>query len=226
MQCEFASVARSVCVSYPNSTIIASHLILVLYGHWAVNDPRGSGSINFVDLKFAPLGPIHLGRKPDDQQPSRETLREFHERHQELLNFPIIWIDHDIRIEIAEAIADVVRTHQYSCYACGICANHLHIVIRKHKHDPLLIWTNLAEGIKERLRIRFANRINSNHPVISARPYKVYLYTPREVWIRIDYANTDPQKEGLPEQQWPFVTFYDNWPLHKTLGTTREAALR
>jgi hypothetical protein len=59
---------------------------------WAVNDPRGSGSREFGDLKFEPLGPIHFGRKPDGEQPTRDELRDFHRRHGEVLNFPVLWI--------------------------------------------------------------------------------------------------------------------------------------
>ena len=28
-------------------------------------------------------------------------------------------------------------------------------------------------------------------------------------------AVKNPMKEGLSEQHWPFVTRYDNWPLHR-----------
>lgn len=212
-------------MNYPHSSIIAGHFIIVLYGHWAVNDPRGSGSSDFADLKFAPLGPIHFGRKPDGEQPTRDELRAFHQHHQELLNFPVFWIDHAKRSEIAAAIEDVILAQGYTCYACGICGNHMHLVIRKHKHDPLTIWNNLAQGVRERLRIRFPEEISAHHPVISARPYKVYLFTPAEVWQRIDYASENPQREGLPRQHWAFVTAYDDWPLHKVLGPSREAAL-
>ena len=209
---------------HPHRTVIAGHLILVLYGHWAVNDPRGSGSTDFLDLKFAPLGPIHFGRKPDGAQPTREELRAFHHKHGELLNFPIFWIDESTRQNIANAVEEIIREQDYTCYACGICGNHLHLVIRTHKHKALEQWNNIAEGIRRRLRHRFPNEINQHHPVISARPYTVLLFTPAEVWTRIDYANSNPLKEGLPRQQWAFVKAYDNWPLHKALGTMREAA--
>ena len=201
--------------------MIAGHYILVLYGHWAVNDLRGSGSTDFIDLKFAPRGPIHFGRKPDGEQPTREELRAFHEKHRELLNFPIFWIDEKIRSEIASAIDGVIQGRAYTCYACAICSNHMHLAIRKHKDDPLTIWNNLAEGVRRRLRLRFPEIISADHPVISARPYKVYLATPADVWGRIDYANDNPLKEGLPRQHWSFVKAYDNWPLHKTLGAAR-----
>jgi hypothetical protein len=226
-QANSQATARTPRAKYPRSTIIAAHYILVLYGHWAVNDPRGSGSTDFLDLKFAPLGPIHFGRKPDGEQPTREELREFHHEYRELLNFPVFWIDEDKRREIAGAIEAVIKTRGYTCYACGICGNHMHLVIRKHKDDPTTVWNNLAEGIRRRLRLRFPpphGPISANHPVISARPYKVYLLAPAGVWDRIDYANDNPMKEGLPRQHWPFITPYDNWPLHQVLGPSRQAA--
>src|SRR5438132_2785479 len=91
----------------PPRRVIAVHLVFTLYGHWAVNDPRGSGSSDFIDLKFEPLGPIHFGRKPRDQQPTRDELKAFHAEHEELLNFPIFWIDEPMRLVIAEAIREV-----------------------------------------------------------------------------------------------------------------------
>src|SRR5690348_17166992 len=87
----------------PRRSLIAHHLLLTLYGHWPVNDPRSSGSDEFIDLKFAPLGPIHHGRKSDDEQPSRGELREFLHEAQALMNFPVFWIDQAKRQAIAEA---------------------------------------------------------------------------------------------------------------------------
>jgi REP element-mobilizing transposase RayT len=195
--------------------IIAHHLILSLYGHWAVNDPRGSGSSDFKDLKFAPLGPIHHGRKPEHLQPSRTELRSFHHEHQALVNFPIFWMDEAKRQAWSEAISDVIARERYTCYACAICSNHAHLVIRIHRDDALTIWNNLAEESRVRLRLGFPEEIAPNHPVISDRPYKVFLYTPEDVRNRIDYIERNPVKEGLPPQTWPFVTPYNNWPLHK-----------
>src|SRR3954467_7318361 len=86
--------------------VIAAPLVLTLYGHWGVNDPRGSGSSEFIDLKFEPLGPIHFGRKPRSEQPTREELKAFHAQHEELLNFAVFWIDDAKRREIAQAIGD------------------------------------------------------------------------------------------------------------------------
>ena len=37
----------------PKRRVIAGHHIAMLYGHWGVNDPRGSGSIGFADPKYS-----------------------------------------------------------------------------------------------------------------------------------------------------------------------------
>lgn len=199
----------------PRRTVIAAHLIHTLYGHWAVNDPRGSGSSDFLAPKFAALGPIHRGRRPEHLQPTREQMRAFHEEHANLLNFPLIWIDDAIRGEIAAAIEETIGQRRYTCYACAICRNHTHLVIRTHRDRSLVMWENFTERIRARLRQRFAGSIAAHHPVISARPYAVLLYTPDDVWTRIRYVENNPVKDGLAAQKWAFVTPYNNWPLHK-----------
>ncbi len=77
------------------------------------------------------------------------------------------------------------------------------------------MWEHFRSSVRDRLRRRFADSIAANHPVISARPYDVLLYTPQEVRARIRYVENNPVKDGLAAQQWPFVAPYDNWPLHK-----------
>lgn len=197
-------------------TVIAAHLIHTLYGHWAVNDPRGSGSTAFIDPKFAPLGPIHTGRKPRDEQPSRDNVRAFHAAHEQLLNFPLIWID-DVKAQaIADAIAEVINERGYTCYACAICSNHVHLIIRTHRDRARAMWDHIAERVRERLRLRFQDEINANHPVISARPYNVLLSTPDAVRACIDYINRNPEKEGRAAQRWAFVSPYDNFPFHRS----------
>lgn len=135
-------------------SIIAHHLLLTLHGHWPVNDPRGSGSEDFINLKCALLAPIHHVRKPDDEQPSRGELRSFLHEAQALMNFPVFWIDEAKRQVAAEVIAGVLPERGYTCYACAICSYHLHLVIRVQKDDALTMWNNFAEAVRERLRLR------------------------------------------------------------------------
>jgi hypothetical protein len=109
-----------------------------------------------------PGGPVRPGfsitsshrsaRFTSEENPTREQLRAFHQQHGELLNFPILWIDGEMRNEIAAAVADAIHAHNYTCYACAICGNHLHLVIRTHKHKAREQWNNIADSIRQRLR--------------------------------------------------------------------------
>ncbi len=100
-------------------SIIAHHLIWTLYGHWLPNDLRGSGSDELYDKKFAPLGPIYHGRKPNREQPARQELREFHRQAELLLNFSRFWIDDAKRQAIGDALARVISERKYTVWACA-----------------------------------------------------------------------------------------------------------
>jgi REP element-mobilizing transposase RayT len=173
--------------------IIGHHLIWTLYGHWLPNDLRGSVSMEFYDEKFAPLGPIHHGRKPKRLQPNRGELKQFYKQAEPLLNFPIFWIDNAKR----QAVAEVIAARNYTVWACAILKNHAHMVIRRHRDDALTMWRETAEAARKKL-CDFDD-VGAEHPVWSSRPYKVFLKTPDEVHGRIQYVERNPEKEGLPQ---------------------------
>ena len=199
--------------------VIAHHLVLTLYGHWPPNDPRGSGSHEFYDEKFAPLGPIHHGRKPSQLQPSRAELREYHKQIEPLLNFPVIWLDDATRQVVADAISLVVRRERYTCFACAILRNHAHLLIRRHRDSYQTMFHHLAAAIRDGLHAYAPLRLDEDHPVVSQRPYAAYCYMPDDIWRCIEYINANPVKERLPHQVYSFVTPYDNWPQHQSSRT-------
>ncbi len=184
-------------------SVIAAHLILTLYGHWEVYDPRGSDSVDFKDQKFTPLGPIHFGRKPNDAQPTKAELKAFHAQHQQLLNFPVFWLDDAKRNEFAAAISAVINDRAYTCYAAAICGNHAHLVIRTHRDKALAMWNHFANAIRQRLRLCFPTEVAPSHPVISARPYNVLLFTPQEVWPASPMSSRIPRKRDCPGKPGP-----------------------
>lgn len=191
--------------------IIGHHLILHGYGHWLPNDPRGSGSQELREEKFADLGPIHFGRKP--VQPLREELKEFWNEARPRLDFPILWFDDAKRQAIGDAFAEVVAKQRYTVWGCAVLSNHAHLCIRRHRDDALTMWRAFAQASRERLR-RSAG-VDPGHPVWSERPYKVFLYTPEEVRQRVRYIEQNPVKEASVPQRWPFVTPYDGWPFRR-----------
>jgi hypothetical protein len=75
-------MGRSAVTHLGARRVIAAHLVLTLHGHWAVNDRRGSGPGDFIDDKFESLGPIHPGRRPAREQPTRMELKAFHAGHE------------------------------------------------------------------------------------------------------------------------------------------------
>jgi hypothetical protein len=82
------------------------------------------------------------------------------------------------------------------------------------------MWRKFAEQTQQRLRL-FAG-VPDSHPVWSERPYVVFLYAPDEVRGRVRYIETNPAKEYLPSQRWPFVTPYDGWPFQKNTPLSRQ----
>jgi REP element-mobilizing transposase RayT len=197
-----------------NPPIIAHHLILTGYGHWLPNDPRGSGSSEMRQGKFADLGPIHFGRKA--VQPNRDVLRTFQRTAQPRLAHSILWFDEAMRDTLGDAVGSVVREQGYTCWACGILKNHLHLCIRKHRADAKTMLEKLDVATREALR--GLPDVPADHPIWAERPYKRFLFTPEDVRRVIAYIERNPVKEGLERQAWPFVVPYDGWPFHKRRG--------
>lgn len=201
----------------PRKQIIAHHLIWTLYGHWLPNDLRGSGSEKLDYEKLSELGPIHHGRKPAQDQPSKKEIREFQQQAEPLLKYDKFWIDEPIREHLTDSFRETIHNESYTVYASAILSNHVHMVIRKHRVDAKAMWSKIAE--KSRLRCIFEMgrelNLSHTHPVWAARPYKVFLYTPEDVRRCVKYVEQNPEKENLAPQSYEFVTEYNIWPFHK-----------
>jgi REP-associated tyrosine transposase len=199
--------------------VIAHHLIWTSYGTWLPSDPRGSGSHSVYTPAIAELGEPHFGRRR--KQPARQLIRQFYRDAEAKLQFPVIRFEPAQIDQIAEAFRDVVREHGYTCYACAIMPDHVHLVIRKHKYDGGEMIRHFQSSSAAWLA---ANGIvPPEHPVWTKNGWKVYLASPSEVRQRIRYVANNPIKQRLPAQHWPFVVPYDDWPFHKMLNRKRRA---
>src|SRR4051812_47485823 len=116
--------------SMANPLVIAYHIMWTAYGTWLPNDPRGSTSQTLHTDALAELGEVHFGRKK--VQPPRRELREFYERAAELLKHQPLKLDEQERAIVAEAFGEVIGTERYTCYACAVMPDHVHLLIRKH----------------------------------------------------------------------------------------------
>jgi len=106
--------------------VIAHHLIWTVYGSWFPNDPRGSGSRAIQRDMIAELGELHYGRKR--VQPAGRDIREFYQGAITVLQHPLLTFDHRARSELAAAFAHVIADQRYTCYACAIMPDHVHIL--------------------------------------------------------------------------------------------------
>jgi REP element-mobilizing transposase RayT len=193
-----------------NRLIIAYHLIWTGYGHWLPNDPRGSGSKTVLNERIAALGELHYGRKRI--QPPGKVVREFYQKATPVLSYPALTFDHADIERIGRAFAEIVEERKYTCYACAIMPDHVHILIRKHRD----LGEEMIEHLQERSRERFgaAGTCDPSHPVWTDGGWKRYLFAPVEVRGVIRYIDNNPLEIGWPRQEWGFVKAYDGWPLH------------
>lgn len=191
--------------------VIAHHLIWTVYGSWLPNDPRGSGSDVIHNDVLADLGELHKGRK--QVQPAGRVVRAFYDRAAPLLQHPFLTFDGAARAEIATAFEDEIEAQKYTCWACAVMPDHVHVLIRKHRHQAEEMAENLMRASRTRLIDR--GHRDRTHPTwIAGFGWKVFLDHPDEVRRTVRYIEQNPVKARLPAQEWPFVKLYNGWPLH------------
>lgn len=194
----------------PRPPVIAHHLIWTACGYWLPNDPRGSTSRTIASDVIAELGELHYGRR--EVQPSSGTIRQFQQRAKAVLKFPLLQFGpQDVRVP-GDAFAEVISQQRYTCYACAIMPDHVHALIRKHKHQAEEMIAHFQEA--GRLRLRSLGRRTADHPVCGGPGWKVFQDHPDVIRGTIEYIENNPVKWNLPRQIWPFVKPYDGWPLH------------
>lgn len=190
--------------------VIAYHLIWTAYGYWLPNDPRGSMSKTIASDVIAELGKLHYGRKK--VQPSAREIREFRDSARGMLKHEILNFKQTEFPIIADALANTIREQNYRCYACAIMPDHIHILIRKHKHQAEDMLDHFQASTRLQFRTRKQRR--EDHPVWGGPGWKVFLDTPDSIRRTIGYIEGNPPQWRLPRQNWPFVKEYDGWPLH------------
>lgn len=187
--------------------VIAHHLMWTAYGYWLPNDPRGSMSRGVAAENVAALGPVHYGRK--QVQPTYFELREFRLQAQSALKHELLPFNTDDVAILACGFADIIKTRNYTCYACAIMPDHVHLLIRKHRDKGETMIENLQQVT--RTALIDAVRRPPEHPVWGGPGWDVFQRTPQQIQTTIEYIRNNPVKIGRPVQVWPFVTTYDGW---------------
>ena len=191
--------------------VLAYHLIWMAYGWWLPNDPRGSMSTYIASDVLAELGALHHGRKK--VQPLSPEIRAFYDRAARLLKFPLLQFGARELDAIGREFGKCIRNNGYTCYACAVLRDHVHLIIRKHKHLAETMIENFQVASREAVVAVGERKLD--HPVWGGHGWKVYLDSTDDIWRTIPYVEENPLKLKMPKQIWEFVTPYDNWPFHK-----------
>jgi REP element-mobilizing transposase RayT len=190
--------------------VIGYHLVWTTYGSWLPNDPRGSMSRFLASDVLGDLGELHYGRK--QVQPASREIRAFYEHATPRLKHEVLTLSEREIDEAGASFADVIARERYTCYACAILPDHVHLLVRKHRHlAEDMIWHLQNES---RSRLRASGFRSADHPTGGGPGWKVFLDEPDDVWRTIRYVASNLTK-ARRTQAWSFVTPYNNWPLHE-----------
>ncbi|MEO6437163.1 MAG: hypothetical protein ABIP55_15590, partial [Tepidisphaeraceae bacterium] len=66
-----------------------------------------------------------------------------------------------------------VRSHSYTCYACAIMPDHIHMLLRKHKHLAEDMIANFQDA--SQFALIDARVCENDHPVWGGPGWKVFL---------------------------------------------------
>jgi len=187
--------------------VVGYHLIWTIYGSWLPNDPRGSTSHEIRSAEIVGLGDLHRGRKKI--QPAGEEIRKFYEAARKVLKHELLKFSDDEITLVGNEFAEVVRRRGYTCYACAIMPDHVHLLIRKHRDKAEQMIASFQDASRDGL-ISIGRR-PIGHPVWGGPGWKVYLESRKDIERVCKYIEDNPTKSGRARQVWDFVTSYDGW---------------
>jgi REP element-mobilizing transposase RayT len=190
--------------------VIAYHLVWTGYAWWLPNDPRGSMSHCIANKDVAHLGKSHYGRRTI--QPLSKTIRQFHDSVVDVLKYPLLKFNDEQIQWVAEGLNSAIKKSHYTCYACAIMPDHVHILIRKHRDKAEDMIQNIQS--QSCLRISESDDIDINHPIWTYGGWKGFLDSPTDIRRTILYIEDNPLNINRPRQEWSFVREYDDWPFH------------
>jgi REP element-mobilizing transposase RayT len=173
-----------------NPIVIGHHIMWTLYGWWLPNDLRGSASRLIRNDLIAELGELHFGRK--SIQPAGRDIRAFYEQAAGVLKYPLLSFEHSEFPLVADAIVHAIQECNYSCYACAIMPDHVHLLIRKHR--------DLGEEMIEKIQALSRERLieiglrEMDHPTWTHGGWKVFLDHPDEIWRTVHREQPDQDR--------------------------------
>jgi len=189
--------------------IAGYHLIWTAYGHWLPNDPRGSTSSKVHCARIASLGELHYGRRRI--QPAGRVIRKFYDAAQGVLQHKLLTFTKKDVETIACGFAEVIKQRTYTCYACAIMPDHIHLLIRKHRDQAEEMIAHFQQKSRHAILAQTDSQHGPEHPIWGGPGWKVFFETRQDMERTVRYVEQNPVKVGQPRQRWPFVKIYEGW---------------
>jgi len=185
------------------------HLIMTAYGFWLPNDPRGSWSDFVGSWELYKFGPA---TKTSEK---RSLARDAHDVARRLaakkaLKYPPVRFDAVQRRLVADGFARAIAESEYKVHACCVGHDHAHLVMARHSRTIEQIATHLKSRATMALTREGVHPLRSfGNPMPTpwvAGAWSVFVNDPAQLTAAVRYVERHPIKEGLPAQQWGFLS--------------------
>lgn len=191
--------------------IIGFHLIWTTYGHWFPNDPRGSWSDEVWKPQLRAIANLERDHKTlSPFEVDAQELQMFLDGARGKLKHGAVTLTETEQQAVGRAFEETARRALVCFHACAIMSNHVHVIIERPEQS--------YERITNRLKGRSSQLVRQLRclPKATTAVTRVPIWTDG-YWVRyvdsvaqmdqvIAYVEENPVKEGLPRQDWSFIT--------------------
>ncbi|MDQ3440432.1 MAG: transposase [Planctomycetota bacterium] len=193
--------------------VIAYHCTFTTYGFWLSNDSRGSWS-DFV--RSFDLYVTGAATKTDETRSlaKRNLDRAQRAEARAALTYPIVRLNWQQIESVARGFARAVEESDYVILACAILWDHVHMVVERYPGRTIeKIIGHLKTRATQRLTAAGLNPMaqyvapDGRYPSVWVQHgWNVFLNDREEIDRAVQYDEQNPEKMGLPPQNWSFVT--------------------
>jgi REP element-mobilizing transposase RayT len=128
------------------------------------------------------------------------------------LKFPAVRFTREQIEYIARGFAAAVERFGIALHACAILWDHVHVVSQRHREPIEFVARVLKSAATRQLTqdglhplAEFADASGRTPTPWAEGGWERYLNNAVEIDDVVQYVNGNPEKHGLPRQDWPFV---------------------
>jgi len=188
------------------------HCILGTYGFWLPNDPRGSWSDFVGSWNLYRIGgrATHTNARRSRASVAVTTGdRQRDSSARSRMRFPPVVFDGRQARAVGKGFSIAGRAAGYQIHACAIMPQHVHLLVGRSRNEISLVMGSLKRFATMELYRQGLHPSQrgspAGSPVWARGGWSVYLECTDIVRV-VRYIEENPIHEGLPAQQWSFVT--------------------